>query len=155
MPMVTSQSCLATSTASRTQSPKADWSEITWSAANEPMTASGSRTSRYAAASPMAAIESRGDGSPMTVLGSSCGSWASTRSRCTAPVTIRHRSSAKGVSRSTVAWISDRPEPVRSCRNLGDAARDNGHSRVPAPPAGMTAQKPGMADMVGEPTVGS
>ena len=30
---------------------------------------------------------------------------------------------------------------MRSCRNLGDAARDSGQSRVPAPPAGMTAQK--------------
>ena len=31
--------------------------------------------------------------------------------------------------------------PVRSWRNFGDRARDSGHSRVPAPPAGMTDQK--------------
>ena len=30
---------------------------------------------------------------------------------------------------------------MRSWRNLGDEARDSGQSRVPAPPAGMTAQK--------------
>ena len=46
-----------------------------------------------------------------------------------------------GSSRSQVACSSERPVPVRSCRNFGDAARDSGHSLVPAPPAGITAQK--------------
>ena len=36
--------------------------------------------------------------------------------------------------------------PVRSSRNLGCPARERGHSRVPAPPAGMTAWKPEMVD---------
>ena len=29
--------------------------------------------------------------------------------------------------------------PARACRNLGASARDSGHSRLPIPPAGMTA----------------
>ena len=33
------------------------------------------------------------------------------------------------------------PEPVRSCRNFGADDRESGQSRVPAPPAGITAQK--------------
>jgi hypothetical protein len=36
---------------------------------------------------------------------------------------------------------------VRSCRNLGEPARDNGHNRVPDPPAGTTAQKCSMPGM--------
>ena len=53
MPMVTSQSSRATSTASRTVSPNTPGSVMTWSAANEPITASGSRRSSIAAARPI------------------------------------------------------------------------------------------------------
>ena len=47
-----------------------------------------------------------------------------------------------GCSRSTVPCSSERPDPVRSCRNFGEFARDSGHNRVPDPPAGITPQKP-------------
>ena len=140
MPMVTNQPSRATSTASRTQSRKASGSVTTWSAAKEPMIASGSCRSSSAAAQPIAAIESRGDGSATSQRGSTSGSWAATASRWAAPVTTRNRSAASGASRSTVAWIMVRPDPLRSCRNLGAARLDRGHSRVPAPPAGTTAQ---------------
>ena len=51
------------------------------------------------------------------------------------------RSPHRGASRSQVDCSSERPVPVRSWRNLGAEARDSGQSRVPAPPAGITAQK--------------
>ena len=76
MPSVTSQSSRAAATACRTAASKASVSAITWSAANEPITASGSRRSTTAAASPIAAIESRGDGSASTASGSRSGSCA-------------------------------------------------------------------------------
>ena len=66
MPIVTSRPSRATSAASATARSKAVGSAITWSAANEPITASGSWRSSSAAASPIAAIESRGDGSAST-----------------------------------------------------------------------------------------
>ena len=69
MPSVTSQSSRATSTAVRTASANSSGSGITWSAANEPITACGSSRSSIAAASPIAAIESRGDGSASTRSG--------------------------------------------------------------------------------------
>ena len=141
--MVTSRPLRATSSASRTQVANAAGSSITWSAANDPTSASGSSRSSRAAASPIAAIESRGDGSAITR--STSGSWPRTASWCAAPVTTTTRWPTIGVSRSTVAWISVRPLPVRSSRNFGRAARESGHSRVPAPPAGTTAHRsPGL-----------
>src|SRR6188472_4451207 len=107
--------------------PKAPWSGMTSSAA-----------------SPIAAIESRGDGSASTCDAPRPGSWSRTASAWAAPVTTTTRYAVSGSSRSTVVCSSERPLPVRSRRNLGWPARLNGHSRVPAPPAGTTAQKPGM-----------
>ena len=50
---------------------------MTWSAANEPSTTSSPwRSSRTAAASPIAAIESRGDGSASTSSGAQLGQLA-------------------------------------------------------------------------------
>ena len=138
MPIVTSSPWAATSAASRTHAAKAAWSVITWSAANEAMSASGSSSSSWAAASPMAAMESRGDGSAITR--STSGSWLRTASSWATPVTTSTRSPTSGARRSTVAWIRVRPLSVRSRRNLGLPARESGHSRVPAPPAGTTAQ---------------
>lgn len=46
---------------------------------------------------------------------------------------------ASGMSRSQVSRSSECPEPVRSCRNFGASARDNGQSLLPMPPAGITA----------------
>ena len=143
-PIVTRCPSRATSTASRITAWNASVSGMTWSAANEPMTASGSWRSTTAAASPMAAIESRGDGSASTRSAGRSGSWARTASAWATPVTTTTRSPVSGSSRSSVAWRSERPLPVRSRRNLGRAARLSGQSRVPAPPAGTTAQKPGM-----------
>ena len=95
MPIVTSSPASATSAASRTQAAKAASSVITWSAANEPISASGSSRSSWAAASPIAAIESRGEGSASTR--STPGSWRRTASSCAAPVTTTTRSPTSGV----------------------------------------------------------
>ena len=148
MPMVTRSPPAATSTASRTASPNGPSSGMTWSAANDPTTASGSSCSTRATARPMAAIESRGEGSAMTRSGGRSGSWERTASACAAPVTTSTRPSASGLTRRTVACSRLDPVPVRSWRNFGDAARLSGQSRVPAPPAGMTAQNPATADML-------
>src|ERR1035437_8570707 len=53
----------------------------------------------------------------------------------------------RGLSRSHVAWSSELPAPVMSCRNFGDDDRDMGHSRVPEPPAGITAHSPSIAEV--------
>ncbi len=138
---------VATSAASRTHAAKSASSVITWSAAKDPISASGSSRSSRAAASPIAAMESRGDGSATTR--STWGSWRRTSCSCAAPVTTTTRSPTTGASRSTVAWISVRPVPPRSSRNFGRAARDNGHRRVPAPPAGTTAHSRSVAGGLG------
>ena len=154
MPRVTSQSSRATATAVRTASPNPSGSVITWSAAKEPITASGSRRSSRAAASPMAAIESRAEGSAMIESAGTSGSCSATAAACAAPVTTTRRSPASGTSRSWVSWISVRPLPRRSRRNFGALARLTGHRRVPAPPAGTTAQKLSiMASTLGAPRV--
>ncbi len=62
--------------AALTAARNASWSVITWSAAKEPITASGSRRSSRAAARPIAAIESRADGSATTSSAPRAGSWA-------------------------------------------------------------------------------
>ncbi len=147
MPTVTSQSSRATSAASVMARWKAARSPITWSAANEPMTASGSSRSSSAAAYPIAAMESRGDGSATTRAAATWDSCATTCSRCAAPVTTSTRSPAVAPSRATVSWSRERPAPVRSCRNLGDDDRESGQRRVPEPPAGTTAQKWSIAGM--------
>jgi hypothetical protein len=67
MPMVATYPARAAATPSRTARPNSSAPVITWSAANEPSTTSGPcRCSSTAAASPIAAIESRGDGSAST-----------------------------------------------------------------------------------------
>ncbi len=81
MPIVTSQSARAASTAVRTTAPNPSGSEITWSAANDPITASGCSRSSSAAASPIAAIESRADGSAITASSATSGSCSRTASR--------------------------------------------------------------------------
>src|SRR3954451_24547973 len=62
MPIVTPAPVRAPASASRTQPRKAAAFPMTWSAANEPMTAPGWRRSSTAAARAIAAIESRGGG---------------------------------------------------------------------------------------------
>ena len=47
-----------------------------------------------------------------------------------------------------MACRRERPSPARSWRNFGDEDRDSGQRRVPAPPAGTTAQKLSMAGIV-------
>ena len=114
---------------------------MTWSAAKEPRTAPGWRRSSTAAARPIAAIESRGEGSASRFACLRSGSCVRTASWCSTPVTTMTWSPHSGTSRSHVDCSSERPVPVRSCRNFGAEARDTGQSRVPAPPAGITAQK--------------
>ena len=67
----------------------------------------GSRCSRIAAASPMAADESFGSDSSTTLRSCSAGSCSSTAARWARPVTTMIRSSpAIGVSRSHVSFSS-------------------------------------------------
>ncbi len=103
MPIVTSSPVSATAAASATHARKAAASAMTWSAANEPISASGSRRSMIAAARPIAAIESRGPGSAITCSAGSPSSWRRTASWCATPVTTSSRSSTSGASRSWVA----------------------------------------------------
>ena len=93
-----------------------------------------------AAANPIAAADSRGSDSRKTFMSAMPGSSFSTAARWARPVTTAMRSGPEsGSSRSQVSRSSEWPEPVRSCRNFGASARESGHSRLPMPPAGMTA----------------
>src|SRR4051794_17242158 len=144
MPIVTMYPSRAVATASRTAAANAASSRTTWSAANEPTTAPGRRRSTTAAASAIAAVESRGDGSASRQAAPRPGSCSVTAAACAAPVTTRAPCGpVSGSSRSRVCWSRLRPLPVRSSRNFGCPARESGHSRVPAPPAGTIATKSG------------
>ena len=126
--------------ACRTTSASRAGSPIRWSAANEPITASGVRAAITAAASAIAAQESRGDGSTRMFSSGTPASCRATAAACAAPVTTSVRSGVvNGDNRSTVACSSEAGVPVSGWRNLGWPARDSGHNRVPLPPAGMTA----------------
>ena len=147
IPTVTTYPARAASTPSRTARAKAREPWMTWSAANDPSTTSGPwRSASTAAARPIAAIESRGDGSASTAPVLELGQLGAHGVDVPGPGDDHDRARAgrAGASRSTVACSRLRPLPVRSCRNLGAPDRDSGHSRVPAPPAGMTAWKPGI-----------
>jgi hypothetical protein len=120
MPSVISRPCAAPRIADLITSMNPDASAIRWSAANDPMTASGSRRAITAAASAIAAQESRGDGSTRMFSSGTPVSWRDTAAACATPVTTYTRSgAASGVSRSTVAWSSDDSVPVSGCRNFG------------------------------------
>ena len=142
MPTVISRPCSAPAIAGADRRRRsAAASRTRWSAANEPMIASGSRRAISAAARPIAAHESRGDGSTSRFSSGRSGSW---RATAAAWADAGHHVGAapaadSGASRSTVACSSDAAGPVSACRNFGWPARDSGHSRVPLPPAGMTA----------------
>ena len=92
--------------------------------------------------SPIAAIESRGDGSASSWRAASSGSCARTAVSCATPVTTRTRRRSAASAGPTVACSSERPRAGEVVQELrATPARDSGHSRVPAPPAGITAQK--------------
>jgi hypothetical protein len=91
-----------------------------WSAANEPITASGSRRAITAAASAIAAQESRGDGSIRMFSSGTPVSCRATAAAWETPVTTKIRSGAvNGASRWTVACSSEAAVPVSGCKNLG------------------------------------
>ena len=83
-----------------------------------------------AAARPMAAMESRGEGSARRLSRGMLGSWSATAAMWATPVTTVVVA-VTGASRSTVSCRRLRPAPVRSRRNLGRPRRLRGHSRVP------------------------
>ena len=142
IPMVTIFPVAATSMASRTVFSNLAPSTMTWSAANEPTITSGWRFAKIAAASAMAAVESLGDFSRKRFAETRSSSWSLTACWCASPVTTTIRSGGvSGSSRSQVSCKSVWPEPVRSCKNLGAAARERGQSRLPIPPAGMMLKK--------------
>ena len=122
---------------------------MTWSAANEPITASGSRRSMIAAARPMAGIESRGLGSATTSSGPRSGSCARTASACTWPVTTRTRPSVSG-SQPVPGPLEQ--GPARAGEVVEELRRRPARQR-PQPgagsPAGMTAQNPSIARSAG------
>ena len=100
MPIVTILPAAAAWMASRTASWNRPSGLITWSAANEPMMVSGSRSCRIAAAKPMAAPESLGSLSSTRSASSISGSWRQTASRWAMPVTTSMCLPASGSSRS-------------------------------------------------------
>ena len=103
------------------------------------MIASGSRRAITAAASAIAAQESRGEGSTSTFSSGIEVSWRETAAACATPVTTRIRSDGESRSRrATVACNSDASVPVSGCRNFGWPARESGQRRVPVPPASTT-----------------
>ena len=113
---------------------------ITWSAAKEPMMASGSRRWMIAQARPIAAAESLGEGSSTRSAARSSGICCVTALAC---------GSAGNYHDGTVAEIGETvvgvtqqelPDEVRSSRNFGACARDRGHKREPTPPAGMSGR---------------
>ena len=109
MPIVTSQSSRATSTASRTVSRNTPDSVMTWSAAKEPITASGSRRSSIAAARPIAAIESRADGSATIESTSRSGQLGG------------HGVAVRGAGHHHDAFRGERAEPVEGALDQGAA----------------------------------
>ncbi len=98
--MVTILPVAAVWMASRTASWKTSTGPMTWSAAKEPMMMFGLRRYRMAAASPIAAAESRGSGSNTRFSSQISFSWLSTAPRCARPVTTIIRSLASGTRRS-------------------------------------------------------
>jgi hypothetical protein len=140
IPIVISRPSAAPTAAARTAAWNAGTSPTNWSAANEPITAVGDRSAITAAARPIAAQDSRGAGSTRMLSAGKPGSCRATAAACATPVTtIVVAGSASPSRRATVACNSEDPVPVSACRNFGWPARDSGHSRVPLPPAGMTA----------------
>ena len=119
---------------------------MTWSAANEPTTASGSRRSMMAAARPIAGIESRGLGSATTSAGSRSGSWRPHRVGVQLPrddddpAAAERRQPVPGALEQGASGAGEVVEELRA-RSAGTAARAGYRPR----PAGMTAQKPSMA----------
>ena len=87
MPIVTIRPVSAAWMASRTTSWKACAGSTTWSAANEPMIAVGSRRSMSVHARPIAAAESLGEGSSTRSVAESSGSCSCTAPACERPVT--------------------------------------------------------------------
>ena len=117
-----------------------EWAPSIPSSQGESGPAARSRATPRATSSSMAAAESRGSDSRNTFLSGIDGSSFSTAARCARPVTTAMRSGTEsGSRRSHVSRRSEWPDPVRSWRNLGASARESGHSRLPMPPAGMTA----------------
>lgn len=87
MPIVVTYPARAASMPSRTAATNDGVLVMTWSAANEPRTTSPWRSWSTAAARPIAAIESRGDGSASTFVSARAGSCSRTARTCRAPVT--------------------------------------------------------------------
>jgi hypothetical protein len=103
------------------------------------MMAFGSVRAISEAASPIAAHESRGDGSMSRLPSGRSGSWRATAAAWPTPVTTYVCDGPDSDdSREAVACSSDFADPVKGCRNLGFPCRDRGHRRVPLPPARMT-----------------
>ncbi len=110
-----------------------------WSAVNTPMIASPSRRASSVAASPTALAVSRGQGSASRFEGGNSGSSSATAGMyCPEVITQICSGASSPASRSYDQRSSERPSKSRSIC-LGRLCRDNGQSRVPDPPAMMTA----------------
>ena len=141
MPSVTRYPCSANLPASRSAWLNASILVITWSAVNTAMTACGSCRAMLAAAQPTAADVLRPTGSPRICCTGTEGTCSCTSSAITRPVTTHVRSGAYSVSiRARDSWI--KLLPLGSGKNcLGKLVVLSGHSRVPLPPARITALK--------------
>ena len=121
MPIVTSAPVAGDRRPPRaTQRRKAVGSAMTWSAAKEPRTRLRDRGARGRPRPGRSRPSSRG--ATARRAGSPClrsGQLRRTASSCSTPVTTMTWSPHSGASRSQVACSSERPVPVRSCRNFG------------------------------------
>src|SRR4051812_43024889 len=146
MPRVTSASGRAVSASKAVTNPAANRStgRITWSALTTASSASGSTSATRAAARPTAFAVSRATGSSTSRPGLSAGSAARIWSAYRAAVHTQMLSAGStDPSRSNASASRLCAPPPGSATTssscLGRPARDNGHSRVPDPPAMITA----------------
>ena len=121
---------------------------MTWSALTTASSASGSTSATSAAVSPTALAVSRATGSRISRSARSSGSAARTMSPYRAAVHTQIRSAgstARSRSNASTSRLCAPPSSpaMTSSSCLGRSARDSGHSRVPEPPAMITAWRTG------------
>ena len=112
-----------------------------WSAVKTPMVASGSRRAIAAALKPTALSVSRPHGSPRNCSGPSRGSAPWIAAAWAAPAQTHIRSAGSSPSSRSTAISSRLRPPMKGINCFGNAARLMGHSRVPEPPAIITAYR--------------
>src|ERR1039457_6353239 len=141
MPSVTNASCVrAASAAARRAARNAVSSRTAWSDGSTARTVSGASSEAASAERAMAGAVLRGTGSKTKRDRGTSGSSAASSGACAArPETKTFSAPAKAVARRKVSLRSDSP-PVSFRKGFGRSFVERGHSRVPLPPARMSAR---------------